>query len=242
MPPITLSCSKMEKILQFLADEQNKKFSDFIEEIDARMRQKEERLNFLATEMAALSAIDREKVLEKARDSRLELNSDMRKQIEADQASVIPQAHQAAAGAASLPTQEASANLSPKIRPLSSFLDMPVSELTHSKPELLIINGESIKISSWKELILAFVRYLVSKKEITSDMLPLCPNPRSRKALINSIPAQPPGSGKSGLFEKLSDKFYVDIKYNAKYHLLNIWQTLDFLDLRPKYDVRIALR
>lgn len=127
------------------------------------------------------------------------------------------------------------------IHGLSYFLDFSISELTRTKPSLLIINGESFKVGSWKDLALQFVRFLAHKKELCRGQLPLRPNPRSRKAFVNFFPGQPPDSGRSGLFEKALEGFYVDIKFNARYHIMNIKNTLDFLGLAGRYDVKIAV-
>lgn len=241
----SLTLTDMEKLLHFLAAEQNMDYDEFIEKIEAQMLEKEEKLNYLAKEMSNLSNMDRKILLEKINaegcSGLSQKSHEIRHQREASPA-YLPEANPVKTCDFSSPIINTETAPSSKIFPLSYFMGMSIADLTHTKPELLIINGESMKISSWKDLSIAFVRYLFSKKDLTMDHLPLCPNPRSSKAFVNFIPAQPPGSGKSGLFEKLSDQVYVDIKYNAKYHLLNIWQTLDFLGLRSKYDIKIAMR
>lgn len=240
------SYAELEKILLFLAEEQNTGYDEFLNRIWEKIQKKEERLSLLAREISRLNPLDREFVFTRARSGTGENldfclpdaknNSEMRKEFtEKDdiytckaeyKPDYVPAVHVK--------------NIN--IEPFKYFLGKSISDLVKSKPVLLIINGETIKVKSWKEVSVEFIRFLINKNDLSVNDLPLCPNPRSAKAFVNSIPGQPPGSGKTGLFVKIADNFYVDIKLNAKYHILNIWRTLELLNLTQKYDIYIGLR
>lgn len=114
-----------------------------------------------------------------------------------------------------------------------------VGDLVKTKPRGLKIDGVLFETKSWTEVSCEFVKFLIDKKDLRSTDLPLYPSARSAKAFINSFKGQPNGS--DSYFIGVADGFYVDTKYNAKYHILNMWGTLKKLKIETKYNIIILL-
>lgn len=125
---------------------------------------------------------------------------------------------------------------------LSYLVKKEVNELVKTKPIQLIINNDCFEVNSWTDVSRQFIRYLVDKGDLRNMDLPLCPSDRSPKAFVNSFGGQPKGVEADSNFIKVTDGFYVDSKYNAKYHLLNIWRTLKKLNIVNRYEILIAIQ
>lgn len=124
---------------------------------------------------------------------------------------------------------------------LNQLENMSPQDLVKSRPRVIWINQAPAEVKNWKEASLAFVRALVKEGHLTKERLPFYPNPRSAKAFVSPFPAQPNGKS-DGLFEKAADNFYVDIKHNAKYHVLNMLRSLRALGLLGKWEVELEFR
>ena len=120
---------------------------------------------------------------------------------------------------------------------LVELVKKDVGDLVKTKPCGMKIDGVPFETKSWTEVSCQFVKFLIDKKELTSADLPLCPSDRSAKAFVNSYAGQPKGVNADSNFLKVADGFFVDSKYNAKYHLLNIWRTLKKLNIESKYNI-----
>lgn len=86
------------------------------------------------------------------------------------------------------------------------------------------------------EATVNFVKNLIDNNDISSGQLPFKCNDNSTKIYINSNAAQT--QGKDGNFRYVCDRFYVDIKYNGKYHILNMLRTLEKLGVKAKYNIK----
>lgn len=124
---------------------------------------------------------------------------------------------------------------------LTCLVKKEVNELVKTKPIQLIIDNDCFEVNSWTDVSCRFVNYLVDKGDLRNMDLPLCPSERSQKAFVNSFGGQPEGVEAESNFIKVTDGFYVDSKYNAKYHLLNIWRTLKKLNIENKYEIIIVM-
>lgn len=124
---------------------------------------------------------------------------------------------------------------------LVELVKKDVGDLVKTKPSGMKIDGVFFEVKSWTDLSCRFVKFLIDKKDLSSANLPLCPSDRSPKAFVNSYPGQPKGVDADSNFLKVVDGFYVDSKYNAKYHLLNIYRTLKKLNIESKYNILIVI-
>lgn len=114
-----------------------------------------------------------------------------------------------------------------------------VGDLVKTKPRGLKIDGVPFETKSWTDVSCQFVKFLIDKKDLSSADLPLYPSARSAKAFINSYKGQPNGADSN--FIEVADGFFVDTKYNAKYHISNICGTLKKLKIETKYNIIILL-
>lgn len=110
-------------------------------------------------------------------------------------------------------------------------------DLVKTSPKLLYINNEKFFVKKWAEATDIFVKRLIDDKYITIKMLPFFNTDKTSKAYINNTDRHQ--NGKDGVFHKIYDGFYVDIKYNAKYHVLNMLRTLKKLSISHIYDIKI---
>lgn len=110
-------------------------------------------------------------------------------------------------------------------------------ELVKTSPKVLYINDEKFFVKNWAEATDIFVKRLIDDKYITKDLLPFFNSDKTSKAYINNTDKHQ--NGKDGFFHKIYDGFYVDIKYNAKYHVLNMFRTLQKLAIQHVYDIKI---
>ncbi|WP_280120265.1 hypothetical protein [Sangeribacter muris] len=117
---------------------------------------------------------------------------------------------------------------------------LDVNELVKTKPFEVNINNLKIDVSSWADVTDNFVKDIIINNYIKSEDLPFYNNDRSSKAYITNIDKHL--NGKDGVFHKIIEGFYVDVKYNAKYHILNIIRTLDKLNLKDIYNIRVSIR
>lgn len=122
---------------------------------------------------------------------------------------------------------------------LVELVKKDVGDLVKTKPSGMKIDGVFFEVKSWTDLTCRFVKFLIDKKDLSSADLPLYPSARSAKAFINSYKGQP--NGADSHFLEVADGFYVDTKYNAKYHISNIWGALKKLKIESKYNIIILL-
>lgn len=122
--------------------------------------------------------------------------------------------------------------------PINELNYLDTNELVKTKPSVFFIDDKKFDVNSWADVTDNFVKHLIINGDITKYDLPFSNNDRSSKVYINSVGEQP--NGKDGFFHKIADGFYVDIKYNAKYHILNILRTLKKLSITNKYNIKIG--
>lgn len=120
---------------------------------------------------------------------------------------------------------------------LNYLSELGAEDLVKTSPKVLYINTEKFFVKNWAEVTDIFVKRLIDDKYITKDILPFFNSDRTSKAYINNIDRHQ--NGKNGYFHKIYDNFYVDIKYNAKYHVLNMLRTLQKLSIQHVYDIKI---
>ena len=123
----------------------------------------------------------------------------------------------------------------PKSLQYLSVLD--TEELVKTSPKILYINNDKFFVKTWAEATDIFVKRLIDDKYVTKDILPFFNSDKTSKAYINNTNKHQ--NEKDGVFHKIYDGFYVDIKYNAKYHILNMLRTLNKLSVQHIYDIKI---
>lgn len=115
--------------------------------------------------------------------------------------------------------------------------ELGAEDLVKTSPKVLYINDEKFFVKNWAEATDIFVKRLIDDNHITKDLLPFYNSDKTSKAYINNSDRHQ--NGKDGFFHKIYDGFYVDIKYNAKYHVLNMLRTLQKLSIQHIYDIKI---
>lgn len=215
MSDIPYSPDELWRVLTYLAARKGSSVENFVDDCLLAMRNEE--IDSLASHFLDLSEAEKERFFAK-----LGLSYDFSKKEEAPASSPPP-------------------CVTPKKYSLEQLKDMEVGELVKSKPSRLWINQTSYEARSWKDVCALFVQALLKNNLLNRNLLPFYPSGSSRKAFINSFPSQPNGS-RAGLFVKVADNVYVDIKQNAKYCVLNIWRTLLALQLQDKWKVELEFK
>lgn len=201
--------------LKFLAQKENITPENFVAGILSQIKQ--QKIDNLAQQFMNLDSAERQELLTKLGLPVLAHSSEQEKNINCPTLSPNP------------------------IFQLQQLKDMEVGILVKSKPGRFWLNGNVFDVQSWKDVTICFVRALINGDLLRREMLPFYPSPKSRKAYVNFFPGQPNGSS-AGLFVKINDNFYVDIKHNAKYHVLNIWWTLCALKLQDNWKLALELK
>ena len=133
-------------------------------------------------------------------------------------------------------TQISTLNGEFKLKTLSEY----GNELSKTQPTGMYIENEKIYVKSWTDVTMFFVEYLITNGDLKQENLPFCLwRSRLSKEFINKTGK--PSSGSDGYFKKVKDGFFVDTKYNAKSHILNMIATLDKLSITNKYSIRIVV-
>lgn len=202
------------EIIEFLAFQEGKTANQFISRIRQEINEHDQKLAFLSEQLLSLSKHERNELLKKI-----------------DNDNNVPTEYVDKAISKSLFGKYA----------LQELIDFNVESMVRTKPEALYINGEKLSVHSWKDLSIAFVNYLIDHGDLKRENLPFCPNKNSPKAFVNFFPGQPANVRQAGLFVKIRENFYVDIKHNAKYHILNLWWSLETLDINNKYSIEIEI-
>ncbi|MCH5277281.1 MAG: hypothetical protein J1E80_05535 [Desulfovibrionaceae bacterium] len=115
------------------------------------------------------------------------------------------------------------------------------SELVKKKPKKLCIDQYSYDVKHWSELTCLFVKFLITHGDLKKENLPIRFH-KTGKAFVNSIPKQPSdANGSDGMFREVADGFYVDVKYNVRYHIMNMVNILKKLSIPQKYNIYIQL-
>ena len=84
------------------------------------------------------------------------------------------------------------------------------------RPIALIIGEQTFEVSDWTELSIKFVDWLIKKKLLNNNQLPIFNHAKIKKYFI-SYTDQHEDPTKNGLWKRVGD-FYVDTKYNADAH------------------------
>lgn len=212
MDDIPFSIQELWQALTFLAGQKGLEPEKFITNI-----LQEQKMNELLNLFSTLDEEQKQHIL-----SKLGINAESKRKL-------------------SPPTPSEQACEESKRYSLNQLLSLEPADMTKSKPKKIWINSVPIEVKNWKEVAVNFVKALLSQNLLQKKDLPFYPNPASGKAYINSIPRQPISSY-DGLFVKVDEDFYVDYKYNAKYHILNIWRTLEKLGLQDEWNVEFEMR
>lgn len=200
------------EIIEFLSFQEGQTAQQFISGIRQKISEHDQKLAFLSEQLLSLSKHERTELLKKIDD-------------------YCPAQSMEDAISKSLPGRYA----------LAELIDFNVESMVRTKPEALYINGEKLSVHSWKDLSIAFVNFLIDNGDLKRENLPFCPNKNSPKAFVNFFPGQPANVRQAGLFVKIRENFYVDIKHNAKYHILNLWWSLEALNISNKYSIEIEI-
>lgn len=199
------------EVIEFLALEAGQTASEFISHIKRKINEHDQKLAFLSEQLLSLSEHERMELLKKLD---------------------FP-----AGNNCIRPTLQSS----PGRYALAELVNFDVESLVHTRPVALYINGEKIVVRYWKDLSITFINRLIDNGDLGTENLPFCPNRKSPKAFVNFFPGQPANVRPAGLFVKVRDNFYIDIKHNAKYHILNLWWSLEYLHIKNKYNIEIEI-
>ena len=123
-----------------------------------------------------------------------------------------------------------------KMYPLSKLENLELGKNT--KPASLEINGASVKVKNWTNLMERLVSALVEDGYLKENQIPIHNHAEGNKYLINKIP-QHKAPEKNGSWKKINN-FYVDVKYNAEAHRKNIVYLSQKLALRDRIDINIS--
>lgn len=107
------------------------------------------------------------------------------------------------------------------------------------KPTEFIAGTITIPVSDWTELSKEFVRWLIEKKYLTKEKLPIHNNAKRGKYFINSEPFHK-YTEKDGFWHEVNN-FHVDTKYNAERHMKNILSSLSQLGIYNP-DIKFSFR
>lgn len=114
-----------------------------------------------------------------------------------------------------------------------SLASLQQKDLTKIKPSSIIIDGESIQVSTWSDACFKLVDWLVQKGKLTEKDLPVFAAAGEVKYFINNKKVHSIDN-LDGSWKKVRDNVYVDVKYNSKYHVLNISAALKTLGVSER--------
>ncbi|MCH5277392.1 MAG: hypothetical protein J1E80_06105 [Desulfovibrionaceae bacterium] len=139
----------------------------------------------------------------------------------------------------SKPSQYTQRHINPQFS-LEKLSKLEMSELSKTKPSAIIINKNKIEVNSWTDATINFVKILIINGDIKQEDLPFYLDDKQKTIYIDSIDNKQL-NGKDGGFREVDEGFYVNIRYNAKYHILNIMKVLKNLSISEKYEIRIVI-
>ncbi len=111
--------------------------------------------------------------------------------------------------------------------------------LLSSKPEKLQIGEQDIRVNSWRELCVYFVRWLIEKGYLTRDKVPVMNAAQRDKYFINKE-AKHKNPERHGSWHKVGD-YFIDSQYSAPKHVENLIHTLEHLGIKDP-GILISLR
>lgn len=124
------------------------------------------------------------------------------------------------------------------ISEIRSMLDNMVFD-KHIRPHEFISGTSVTRITTWTELSIIFVKWLIENKFISLDKVPISNSASNGKYFINTV-ASHRIQEKDGLWHRVAP-YFVDTKYNATSHIRNILFTLKHLNLHNP-DFKISFR
>jgi hypothetical protein len=119
---------------------------------------------------------------------------------------------------------------------LGSLLNI---NLEGSKPTKIVINETEYDTKNWTDLCKKFVLFLIENNYLTESNLPIYTFSGKDKYFI-AKEAKHKNQGLDGKWIQVGNIF-IDVKYNAKYHVKNILKTLDSLNIQNDINIRIKL-
>ncbi|PAP76952.1 type I restriction endonuclease [Rubrivirga marina] len=113
------------------------------------------------------------------------------------------------------------------------------ADLGNTKPRFLVIGGDRLDAASWSAASVAFVRWFVERGHLRREDLPVPTYSKRGKCFVSDHPGHA-DPDKHGAWTEV-DGFYVDTKYNAMGHVMNMIALTDHVG-RDDLDVRVALQ
>lgn len=107
------------------------------------------------------------------------------------------------------------------------------------KPYKFTFGAISIDVSSWTELTIKFVRWLIEEKYLKQENLPITNHAERGKYFINSKPVHQYAEKKRS-WHKINN-YHIDTKYNAEDHIKNIISALNQLGIYNP-DIKVSFR
>lgn len=105
------------------------------------------------------------------------------------------------------------------------------------KPYKFTSGTISVDVSNWTELSKEFVRWLIEKKNLKQENLPIHTDVKRGKYFINSKPVHQYAE-KNGCWHEINH-YHIDTKYNAEHHVRNMLSALDQLSIYNP-DIKIS--
>ncbi|MFH1851192.1 MAG: hypothetical protein ABIA75_02500 [Candidatus Neomarinimicrobiota bacterium] len=114
-------------------------------------------------------------------------------------------------------------------------------DLGYSKPLELKINNDQMIVSSWTEVSVKFVQWLLNNGHLRNYNIPIFNSSYTDKYFINTEPVHQKKT-RDGSWKEV-EQLFVDIKYSAKNTVKNIIATIEQLHLENiKSDISITLK
>ena len=112
------------------------------------------------------------------------------------------------------------------------------SRIVKSKPIRLKINKEEFDVKNWADVDYKFVNWLIKRGLLDKADLPI--HASNKKYFINFTDKHS-SPDLDGSWKKVSDGFWIDVKYNVPSHIRNIYQTLEQLHLMDRVKVSLVI-
>ncbi len=117
--------------------------------------------------------------------------------------------------------------------------DLLSKDLNKSKPIFLIIENMKQNVKSWTHLCEVFVNYMIEKKYLTKENIPVLSYSKKNKYFINTK-KEHSNPDLDAEWRKVQN-YYIDTKYNSKCHVKNLKATLEQLNI-PDLSVKIKIK
>jgi hypothetical protein len=102
-----------------------------------------------------------------------------------------------------------------------SLYELNNRDLTKTKPDYIYLGNAIIKTSNWADLCVKTLSHLNELGLLTHRHLPIFNHAGNNKYFVNTSPEHKIDK-KDGLWKKIADSIFVDVKYNANIHIKNL--------------------